>query len=136
MNRRLTPADAMVDDLDLPFWKACNDGRFLVHRCDVCGRSYWPATCCVDHGGSSMQWVPATGRGVVHTYTVFHHAYDPLFADRLPYVIAVVLLDEGPFFHTDLVDCDPASVRIGQPVEVVYERIDDGWTLPHFRPTR
>ena len=48
-------------------------------------------------------WVPASGTGEVFTYTVFHHAYDPRFADRVPYTLAVVQLDEGPFFHTDVV---------------------------------
>jgi uncharacterized OB-fold protein len=134
MSRRLLPNDAMVDELDLPFWRACAEGRFLVHRCDTCGRAYWPATCCVDHGGSAMQWVDASGRGVVHTFTVFHHAYDASFAAKLPYVIAVITLDEGPFFHTDLVGCDPDDVHVGMAVEVVYEQIDDEWTMPHFRP--
>jgi uncharacterized protein len=130
---RLRPSDAMVDDLDLPFWRACDDDQFLVHRCDACGRAYWPASCCIDHGAAAMQWVPASGGGVVHTYTIFHHAYDASFADRLPYVIAVVTLDEGPFFHTDIVECDPEQVHVGMAVEVVYEHGDD-WTMPHFRP--
>ena len=130
---RLRPADAMVDDLDLPFWRACAGEQFSVHRCAACGRSYWPASCCIEHGGAAMQWVPASGRGVVHTYTVFHHAYDASFADRVPYVIAVVRLDEGPFFFTDIVECDPEAVRVDMAVEVVYEHHDD-WTMPHFRP--
>jgi uncharacterized protein len=117
----------------MPFWRACADEQFLVHRCTTCGRAYWPASCCIDHGGAAMQWVQASGRGIVHTYTVFHHAYDPSFADRLPYVIAVVALDEGPFFHTDIVECDPAQVHVGMAVEVVYEHLDE-WTMPHFRP--
>jgi uncharacterized OB-fold protein len=83
-----------------------------------------------------MQWVVASGLGVVHTFTVFHHAYDHSFADRLPYVIAVVVLDEGPFFFTDIVDCEPADVAVGMPVEVVYEHLDDATTIPHFRPHR
>lgn len=131
--RRLGPSDAMVDELDLPFWRACADEQFLVHRCDSCGRAYWPASCCIEHGGATMQWVPASGRGVVHTYTVFHHAYDPSFADRLPYVIAVVTLDEGPFFHSDIVECAPEAVHVGMAVEVVYEHLEE-WTMPHFRP--
>ena len=83
-----------------------------------------------------MRWVEGSGRGVVHTFTVYHHAYDPTFADRLPYVIAVITLDEGPFFHTDIVECDPAAVVVGMPVEVVYERVDDEWTIPHFKPRK
>ena len=67
---RPLPEGAMPDELDEPFWEACNRQELLLHRCDTCGRSYWPASCCVDHGGQSMTWVPASGRGVVDTYTV------------------------------------------------------------------
>jgi uncharacterized OB-fold protein len=132
--RRLLPSDVMPDDLDLPFWRACVDKQFLVHRCEVCQRAYWPASCCIDHGAAPMRWMPASGRGVVHTFTVYHHAFDRASANRLPYVIAVITLDEGPFFHTDIVECDPDDVEVGMPVEVVYERVDEMWTIPHFRP--
>jgi uncharacterized OB-fold protein len=81
-----------------------------------------------------MEWRPSSGRGEVHTYTVFHHAYMPWLADRVPYAIAVVRLDEGPFFHTDIVGCAPSEVAIGLQVEVMFEEAAEGWVLPHFRP--
>jgi uncharacterized protein len=65
---------------------------------------------------------------------VFHHAYDPRFADRVPYVIAVVALDEGPFFHTDVVGCGPDEVHVGLRVEAEFEDVGDGLGVPHFRP--
>lgn len=129
------PAGA-PDELDLPFWEACRRHELLVHRCGRCGRSYWPATCCVEHGGDAMAWAPARGIGTLHTWTVYHHAYTPAFADRVPYIVAVVRLDEGPFLHTGLVDCRPDECRVGLPVEVVFEDRDDGTTLPWFRPRR
>jgi uncharacterized OB-fold protein len=122
------------DDLDDPFWEGCRRGEFLVHRCQVCGRAYWPATACVDHGGASMSWVPASGRGTVHTYTVFRQPFDPSFADRVPYVIAAVALEEGPFFLTDLVECGPDEVHVDMPVEVVFETVETDVSIPHFRP--
>jgi len=45
-----------------------------------------------------------------------------------------VRLDEGPFFHTDIVGCAPSEVAIGLPVEVMFEEAAEGWVLPHFRP--
>lgn len=130
-----TPRDVAPDGLDDIFWEACTRGEFLVHRCERCQRSYWPASTCVDHGSASMRWVPASGRARVHTYTIVHHAYIPSFADRVPYVLAVVRLDEGPFFHTNIVGCDPADVTVDMRVEVVFERRDDGVVLPMFSPT-
>lgn len=132
--RRLLPIDVVPDDLDRPFWDGCLRGELLVQRCEVCGRRYWPASCCIDHGAAAMSWVPASGLGTVHTYTIFHHAYDEWLAARVPYVVAVVELDEGPFFHTDLVECDTADVRVGMRVEVTFETVDPQTAIPHFRP--
>jgi uncharacterized OB-fold protein len=133
--RSLRPSDVAPDDLDAPFWDGCRRREFLVHRCDRCGRAYWPASCCIDHGAEAMRWVPASGTGSVYTYTVAYHAYEPAMADRIPYVLAVVALDEGPFFHTDLVDCPPDAVRVGLPVEVVFDAVDEETVIPRFRPT-
>lgn len=128
------PLDLAPDELDLPFWEGCQRKVFLLHRCTACGRAYWPASTCLDHGLSNMQWQPASGRGEVFTYTVAYHAYDPSMADRLPYAVGVVKLDEGPFFHTDFVGCDAADVRVGLRVEATFEHIDDETVIPHFRP--
>jgi len=132
----LGPRDVAPDDLDNPFWDACQEHRFLIHRCGVCGRSYWPASCCIDHGSDAMAWQPASGHGVVHTYTVVHHAYEPSMADRVPYALAVVQLAEGPFFHSDIVGCDPAEVHVGMDVEAVFDAIDEQTVIPRFTPVR
>jgi uncharacterized OB-fold protein len=131
----LRPQDVAPDELDAPFWDGCRDHRFLLHRCSACGRAYWPASTCIDHGAAAMHWHPGSGRGEVHTFTVVHHPYDPGVADRVPYALAVVKLDEGPFFHSDIVECDPTTVHIGMRVEVVYDHIDHDTVIPRFAPT-
>ena len=133
-DRVVRPMDFVPDELDAPFWEGCKQHVFLVHRCTECGRAYWPASTCIDHGSSAMEWQPASGRAEVFTYTVVHHAYDRARADKLPYAVAVVQLDEGPFFHTDIVGCDPSDVRVGMRVCVTYDGIDDETVIPHFTP--
>ena len=133
-DRAQRPSDVAPDELDAPVWDACREHVFLVHRCTACGRAYWPASTCLDHGSASMAWEPASGRGEVFTFTVVHHAYDPSLADRLPYAVAVVRLDEGPFFHTDVVGCDPAAVHVGMRVHAVFDDLDDEATIPRFTP--
>ena len=122
------------DPADLPFWEACRDGRFLLHRCGVCGRSYWPASRCVDHGDRDMTWVEASGRGLLYTYTILHHAYTPEMKGKTPYVVGVVKLEEGPFFHTNIVECAPTAAAVDMPLEVVMAPHPNGMTLPMFRP--
>lgn len=130
----MKPRDVAPDDLDAPFWKACREHTFLVHRCTACGRAYWPFSTCLDHGSASMEWQPASGHGVVHTYTVVHHTYDPAFPP--PYVVAVVQLDEGPFFHTNVVGCPVDDVHVGMRVSVIYDATDDDTVLPRFVPSK
>jgi uncharacterized OB-fold protein len=122
------------DPLDLPFWEACREGRFLLHRCGACGRSYWPASRCVIHGEQHMAWADSSGRGTVYTYTVLHHAYTPSMKGRTPYAVVVVQLDEGPFFHAGVVDCAAEQVAVGMAVEATMVPHDSGLVVPMFRP--
>lgn len=122
------------DPADLPFWEGCRDGKFLLHRCDKCERHYWPASRCIEHGDAAMQWVEATGRGRLYTYTVMHRAYTPDTRDKVPFVVAVVQLEEGPFYHSNILDCSHDAVRIDMPLEVVMTPHDSGLTIPQFRP--
>jgi uncharacterized OB-fold protein len=128
------PRDVVPDDLDAPFWAGCLRSEFLVQRCGGCDRAYWPASSCVDHGAAQMRWEPASGLGIVHTWTVFHHAYDADLVAKVPYVVAVIELAEGPFFHSDLVECELATVLVGLPVAVVFDPVRPGLVLPRFRP--
>jgi uncharacterized OB-fold protein len=122
------------DPLDLPFWEACREGKFLLHRCDICGRSYWPASRCIEHGARAMQWIEASGRGTIYTYTVMHHAYTPAMKGKTPYAVAVVKLQEGPFFHSSIVDCATDAIAIDMPVTMVMSQHESGLSMPVFRP--
>jgi uncharacterized protein len=130
---RPLPGDVTADDLDQPFWDACRQHRFLVHRCAKCGRSYWPASCCVEHGSAAMRWVEAIGTGRLHTHVVIHHVFGTAFR-QVPYNVAVVELAEGPFFHTSVVGCDDRDLVMGMPLVVTFQDQPEGFTLPLFRP--
>ena len=108
--------------------------QLLIEHCDECARWVHPATGeCRDCGGPLVAR-PVSGRGTVFTYTINYHPYNPDIPT--PYVIAIVELAEGPRMMTNLVDAepDPAKLRIGMPVEVVFRDVSSEVTLPHFRP--
>ena len=86
------------------------------------------------HGDAAMQWVEASGRGCVYTYTVMHRAYTPDARGKVPFVIAVLQLEEGPFYHSNILDCAPEAVVIDMAVEVVMTPHGSGLTIPQFRP--
>lgn len=128
----LAIAPLVMGDPDAPFWEAWAEGeRFLLHRCRVCGRQDWPATCCPEHGLAPMAWVESSGAGAVDTYTVFARAYTKEMASEVPYTIAVVRLDEGPYFHTRIVGAPPQAVTTGMRVHI---RRGLGDAFPLFTP--
>ena len=113
-----------------PFWEALAQGRFEVQRCTACGKHvFYPRLVCPHCGGGPLEWVSASGRGTVHSFTVVHRA-PPAFAAEVPYVVALVDLEEGPRMMTRLLGAEPAEVHIGMPVQVA---IEGDPPLPYFR---
>ena len=81
-----------------------------------------------------MEWVEASGRGTLYTWSTVHVNDLYPFVERLPYVAAVVELAEGPRLMTNVVDADPDELQIGMAVEVTFRPINDDITAPVFRP--
>ncbi|MPZ23459.1 MAG: hypothetical protein GEU28_07925 [Dehalococcoidia bacterium] len=125
-----------IDAVSAGFWSAAREGRFVLYRCDDCGRNYYPATLCTQCSSNrpSMRWVDASGKGRLFSWIVMHRLYHPAFETDIPYNIAIVELDEGPFYMTNLVDCSDQELYSGMPLEVTFERATDDISLPHFRP--
>jgi uncharacterized protein len=120
--------------LSQPFWDGARDRELRVQRCRTCQTHlFYPRYLCTTCGSADIGWVRASGRGVVFTYTIARRPTHPAFADRVPYVIAVVELDEGPKLTTNLVDVDPDTVAIGLNVQATFEDVGD-ITLVNFRP--
>jgi uncharacterized OB-fold protein len=116
-----------------PFWDACRDGRLIVQRCPDCQRYvFTPQAYCRYCHNLNLQWVDSAGVGTVITYTIVHRPPTPAF--EVPYVIAIVRLDEGYEMMTNIVDSPPESVRIGDRVQLTLMAISDEITLPCFRP--
>src|SRR5262249_28196961 len=122
------------DPADAPFWEGCKAGRFLLHQCAVCGRSYWPASRCVAHGAQDMRWVESSGEGELYTYTIMHHAFTPAIGAKVPYAVGVVRLNEGPYFHSNVVGCAIEEVRVGMSLKAEMIEHESGLTIPVFRP--
>jgi uncharacterized OB-fold protein len=118
-----------------PFWEAAKDGRLLIGRCRPCAKAYYyPRPFCPTCWSEDVELVEASGRGAVYTYsTVFMNDLPP-FNERLPYVAAMVDLEEGVRISTNLVDCEPKDLRVGMAVEVTFQPISPEVSIPVFRP--
>ena len=114
-----------------PYWEGCAAGELRLQHCKSCGKArFYPRSRCPFCFGAEAEWRAISGLGTVYSYTVAHRAFHPWFIERVPYVVALIDLDEGPRMMTNIVG-DPAKVRIGHRVRVVYEKYGD-ITLPLF----
>jgi uncharacterized OB-fold protein len=118
-----------------PFWDGANHGRLMIQRCDDCHRHvFYPRVACPYCFSERLAWVQAAGRGTVYSYTVVYNNAPSAFAPDVPYVVAVIHLTEGVRMLSNIVQCDLDGLRCDMPVEVTFERLNEEFTLPKFRP--
>lgn len=124
-----------ADEVSKTFWRGLQRRELLLQRCRACGRyQFYPRPMCVHCWGEDLQWVRSEGRGTVYSFSIVRQNMMPGFAQEVPYVLAVVELEEGVRLGTNIVRCEPDQVSVGMPVIVEFERITDQITLPKFRP--
>jgi uncharacterized OB-fold protein len=115
-----------------PFWAGCRERTLLLQRCADCGTwRFPPRPRCPSCSSTETTWERASGQGLVASYTICHPPVLPAFADRAPYNVVVVQLDEGPFLVSNLLEGQP---EMGLAVRVTFADVDDELTLPQFRP--
>jgi hypothetical protein len=118
-----------------PFWDAAKENKLMIQKCRDCGKYiFYPRIACTDCFSDHVAWVPASGKGVVYTYTVVESNPPSAFVADLPFVIAVVRLEEGVQMLSNIVGCDPYKVYCEMPVTVVFEKLNEEFTLPKFKP--
>ncbi len=123
------------DEESKGFWEACQRHELCVQRCGDCAAlRHYPRALCPSCLSARVEWVRCSGKGTVHTFTVTHQNQAAGFRDELPYVLAYVELAEGVRMLTNIVGCAPDAVRIGMPVEVVFDDVTPEVTLPKFKP--
>lgn len=114
-----------------PYWEAMNQGRLMLQRCASCGKlRHYPRCVCDDCYSMESDWVEASGRGRVHSWTVIHHAFHAGFRDALPYVLVIADLEEGGRIQAPLRGAGAESLRVDRLVRVLFERQPDGSMLP------
>jgi uncharacterized OB-fold protein len=105
------------------YWAGAARGQLLITRCDTCARYVWyPEPPCRYCGGARFGWTEVCGRGALFSWSVIRHAWIPQFAAQLPFISALVALQEDPAVRlvTCIVGCDPEDLRCDMPVAVVF----------------
>lgn len=125
------PPDLPADSLAARWWEATRERRLELQRCRGCGNvQHYPRPLCVRCHRQDLEIVAAGGGGTVYSFTEVHRSADP-DAD-LPYVIALVRLDEGPVLLSRIVGAEPETLRCDAPVTVGFQPLPDGRALPVF----
>jgi len=122
---RKIPAPQVNPEIQ-PFFDAAAQGRLMIKRCAACGQTHhYPRALCPFCASERTEWVLASGRGTIYSYSVMRRV-------PVPYAIAYVTLEEGVTMMTNILDCDLDGLHIGQPVKVTFKPTDGGPPVPMF----
>jgi uncharacterized OB-fold protein len=121
------------------FWDKARAHELWLPYCRACERFYWyPRDFCRYCGGRDVEWRRSEGRGKLHTFAIHYRAFHPGWNDDVPYLTALVELDEGVRIFSNLVgvEPDPAAVRCEMPVELMWDDVTPEITLPKWKPAQ
>ena len=118
-----------------PYWQGCKNHELRIQKCAACGHcQFYPRLYCTACMSDRVEWVKASGRGQVLSFTLIYRPVTQAFAAEVPYIVALIALDEGPQMMSNVVGCAPEQVYIDMPVEVVFEDWTEEISIPKFRP--
>lgn len=124
---RKIPAPKVLPET-LAYWEAADQGRLLVKHCRACDRvHHYPRDICPHCLSDDTHWKESFGTGSVYSFST-------MGTGDAAYTLAFVTLDEGVTLMTQLVDCDPSQVHIGDKVKVVFRPSEGGHAVPMFTP--
>ncbi|MBU1276113.1 MAG: Zn-ribbon domain-containing OB-fold protein [Proteobacteria bacterium] len=127
----------VVNEWARPYWDYAKQNKFCLQQCNDCGKHiFYPRIACPHCGSSDVKWVEVSGKGRIYSYTVVENNAPSAFQADVPYVVAIIKLEEGVQLLSNVVECDPYQLEFDMPVEVVFEKLDEEVTLPKFRPVK
>lgn len=123
-----------IDPDSAPYWEGAMQGRLMIQRCKATGQTFLYSRQLVPGVvDAEVEWIEASGRGTIYSYTVARRPAGQAFAGDCPYVIVSAELAEGARVMSNLLTDDPDNVAIGQPVEVVFDKVSEDLTIPKFK---
>lgn len=126
-----------VNPWAMPFWEAAREQKLIIQKCQDCSKYvFYPRLVCPHCFSENMEWVEASGKGTIYSYTVVMNNSPSAFINDMPYVVALIKLEEGVQMLSNIVECAPEDVMCDMPVEVTFEKLNDDFTLPKFRPVK
>lgn len=117
-----------------PFWDGLKDRRIMLQKCSDCGTiRHYPRPMCDKCHSMECDWVEASGKGTIYSWTETHHPFHLGFKAETPYILVTVTLDEGVRIQTKLLGAKVEDLKLDLPVEVVFAQETPDLVLPYFR---
>jgi uncharacterized OB-fold protein len=119
------------------YWQQAANGKLVIQKCSDCKQAqFYPRVLCTHCGGQSLEWVESSGRATLFTFAIVHIAPHPGFRGDVPYISAMVELEDGVKMPSQVIgiEPDPEHIHIGMPLQVVFEQVTDEIALPKFQP--
>lgn len=131
-----TPKPMPIADEDSqPYFDGANRGVLMLLQCEACSAYHQPdAKFCSQCLGESLRWRGASGKGTLFTFGIVHQKL-PGFENDTPYNVSVIQLPEGPRMTCNVIGCANEDLKVGMPLQVVFEDSGNGTPLPRFRPS-
>ena len=119
------PLPDVDDALTAPYFAGAALGELMITRCDACERYVWYPDAQCPHCGGELTWTPVSGEATLFSWAVVRRAFLPAFAEQVPFVTALVAIEEDPAVRipTYLVDAEADSLRADEPVRVTFRAL-------------
>jgi len=125
-----------INEVNKPFYDNLNQGKLSGLHCKRCGNTFLPPSVyCPRCLSDQLEWVLLSGEGEIYSWVEYHYAYHEYFKDKLPYVVAIVQLKEGPRIVSNIVDYDLEKLKVGAPVKAVFQNSIVNQRLVQFKLT-
>lgn len=118
------------------YWKAAKRHELLLQRCRKCGQViYFPRIICFKCLSKELEWFNSKGLGTIYSYTIINYQIaHKSFEQDVPYIYAIIDLDEGARMISNVINIDVSKVKIGMRVRAVFEDVTEDISIPKFEP--
>ena len=123
-----------ITDENRKYWEYIQKHELRMQKCTQCEFIRFPVSIlCPKCHAMEAEWAKLSGKGVIYSYVIYHTAYHPAYQNDIPYIVAIIQLEEGPRMESNISGCKVEDVKINIPVEVTFEDVTDTVTLPKFK---
>ena len=118
----------------LPYWQAASEHRLALPKCEDCQKFWFPPSRTCPHClSANFSFQNVSGKGKIFSFVTFHRIYRPAFTNDVPYVVALIELDEGPRLLSNIMSVTHDQVKCEMRVDVVFDDYYEDISIPKFK---